>query len=336
MADRLRHYSSLLLWSCSLLGSLVVSGCQTPPNVHPLLPADVNNINQEHSDLAYPLGCGDVIDVSFLYDKDLDARLTVGPDGWVALHVVGSIKVAGLTTKDLAGLIKTRYVEQQGGSLENYSLRVGDTFEVKFLYDKELNEEVVVRPDGKISLQLVGELQAAGLSPRQLSLQIGVRYASVTKQSELPQVAVIMKDCNPIDVTVNVVESASQKIYVGGEVVGPRMMPLRGTLRALEAIILAGGTRDTATLRNVMLIRYNGTEIPSVYTMDLSKVLAGESSDVRLKPYDILYVTKQPIAEASQFMRQVYSILPVSAFFTFPYDLNPQSTDIHSVVLPDN
>jgi len=62
---------------------------------------------------------------------------------------------------------------------------VGDQLEIKFFYDTELNEQVIVRPDGRISLQLVHEVMAAGLTPADLTKLLTAKYAAELKKPEL-------------------------------------------------------------------------------------------------------------------------------------------------------
>ena len=192
-----------------------------------------------------------------------------------------------------------------------YVLGIGDLIEVKFFYNEKLNDEVTIRPDGKISLQLIGDVKAAGLTPAQLRSQLTRKYS---KFLELPEVTVAVKDFT------------SQKIYIGGEVARPKLIPLRGMLRTLDALIEAGGPLHTAKLHNVILIRYNGTQKPDAYSLDLGRVISGEIPDVILKPYDIIYLPKTTIAKVNLFVDQyIYRVLPIQkVLFSFPYHLNPE------------
>jgi protein involved in polysaccharide export with SLBB domain len=194
---------------------------------------------------------------------------------------------------------------------QTYILGVGDLIDVKFFYNEKLNDEVTIRPDGKISLQLIGDVEAAGLTPPQLGSRLAGKYS---KFLELPEVTVIVKDFT------------SQKIYVGGEVPRPKQISLKGMLRTLDAVIEAGGVLDTAKLENVVLIRQDNTRRPVVYSLDLKKVMSGEIPDVILRPYDIIYVPKTKIAKLNQFADQyIYKLLPIQkAFISLQYNLNPE------------
>jgi len=93
-----------------------------------------------------------------------------------------------------------------------YIIQAGDQLDIKFFYNPELNDSVTVRPDGKISLQLVDEVQAAGQTPAQLDDFLTEKYA---KELRKPVITVIVKSF------------ASQRVYVGGEVNRQVLWPLR-------------------------------------------------------------------------------------------------------------
>src|SRR4030043_1057184 len=109
-----------------------------------------------------------------------------------------------------------------------YKIQLGDQLDVKFYYNPELNEQVIVRPDGRISLQLIHEVSAAGLTPDELNQLLTRRYAAQRNKPEL---------------TVIVRAFGGQKVYVDGEVAKPGMLPLVGTMNVLQAISHAGGMK---------------------------------------------------------------------------------------------
>lgn len=97
-----------------------------------------------------------------------------------------------------AELSSTKSVETQ-----EYRLSAGDKLDIKFFYNPELNETVVVRPDGRISLQLVDEVAVAGITPAQIDVLLTSKYSRELKRP---------------DVTVIVKSFGVQQVYVGGEV----------------------------------------------------------------------------------------------------------------------
>jgi protein involved in polysaccharide export with SLBB domain/SH3-like domain-containing protein len=189
-----------------------------------------------------------------------------------------------------------------------YILQAGDELDIKFFYNPDLNESLKIRPDGKVSLQLLDEIQAAGLSPAELDEQVTERLG---RYVDNPSTSVIVK------------AFSNQKVYVGGEVNRPGLIPLTGSLHTIQAILQSGGMLDSAQLKNVVIVRHIGDSNSTAFTVDVSRVLKGEP-DVLLAPFDIVYVPKTTIAKVDQFVEQYISgIIPDNVIFTFPYNLRP-------------
>ncbi len=181
-----------------------------------------------------------------------------------------------------------------------YLIQPTDELEIKFLYNPELNERLPVRPDGRISLQLVNEIPVAGLTPRQLSDLLTEKYRPELKKP---------------DITVIVRTFSAQKVFVDGEVNRGGLLPLTGPLTVLQAIAQAGGIKDTARVNEVLVIRQNpnGPFLTSV--VDISKAIDGtdKSQDIALMPYDVVYVPKSPIANVDTWVDlYIRRVLPFS------------------------
>ncbi len=175
------------------------------------------------------------------------------------------------------------------------TIRPGDKLDVKFYYNNDLNESVTVRPDGRISLQLVHDVQAASLSPDDLVSVLSRKYASYLQN---PEISVILKTMQ------------TNKVFVDGEVYKAGHVEILGNMSILQSIASAGGLKDTAKRGDVILIRRNGLKKPFVYTVNVDAALDGTDigQDVWLKPYDIVYVPKSAIANINvwvdQYIRQ--------------------------------
>jgi protein involved in polysaccharide export with SLBB domain len=194
-----------------------------------------------------------------------------------------------------------------------YVIQPGDRLDVKFFYNSELNESVTVRPDGKISLQLVDEVQASGLTPSELDDILTKRYSGELKK---PAITVIMRSFT------------GQRVYVGGEVNKQGIIDLTTGMTALQAVIDAGGFKETALPQGAIIIRKGPDKRPIPINVDLRKALYGKSpeSQTRLKPYDIVYVPKSAIAKANKFVNQYIEKLllfkGVSFGFTYEFGNN--------------
>jgi protein involved in polysaccharide export with SLBB domain len=182
---------------------------------------------------------------------------------------------------------------------DEYRIRPGDVLTIKFFYNPELNETVPVRPDGRISLELIDEVVAAGRTVAEFKAELASLYAATLKQ---PEVAVIVKDIAP------------RRVYVGGEVGTPGLMEVTGRLTLVQALFQAGGLRRSAQTGNVVILRYQGTELPKFMKVDINKALSegDPRSDVMLQPLDIVWVPKTKIARVNDFIDQYFrQVVPI-------------------------
>ena len=188
-----------------------------------------------------------------------------------------------------------------------YKIQAGDQLGIKFFYNQELNEEVTVRPDGRISLQLIPEVVAAGRTPADLAKQLRTLYS---REMEDPEIAVIVRSFS------------AQRIYVDGEVVKPGEMPLVGRLTVLQALAQAGGATPVARLREVLLIRREADGTPRVIPLNLNRAREAKlpDQDLSLKPYDIVYVPRSAIGNVNRWV-DVYIRRNIPYSFSFRYNV---------------
>lgn len=191
----------------------------------------------------------------------------------------------------------------------SYVIEPGDELDVRFFYNPELNEEVMVRPDGGISLPLVGQVQAAGRTVTDLESSLKQEYGR-----ELRQTAI----------TVIIKGFAGQRVYVDGEVGTPQMVNIAGNLSAMQAVASAGGFTDDARKEEVVIIRRQpGGGQPVVIPLNLARAIDGTDTgqDIGLKPYDVVFVPKTGIAEVNQWINQyIRQNIPIP--FGLGYGLN--------------
>jgi polysaccharide biosynthesis/export protein len=164
-----------------------------------------------------------------------------------------------------------------GPVAESVVLREGDAVRISFPGSPSLNTQQQIRRDGKLSLAMVGETQAAGLTPAQLEKELVKLYA--------PQL---------VNKEVNVsLESSAFQVFVTGAVARPGKLISDRPLTALEAVIDAGVDYQKANLKSVSIIRLeNGHE--KVQVLDLKKALQGTGgAPFYLKPSDIIFVRER-------------------------------------------
>ena len=170
------------------------------------------------------------------------------------------------------------------------SLAPGDSIEVKFFYTPELNETQTVRPDGNIALLLAGEVRAEGKTPSELQEELVRRYSLHLRN---PQVTVIVRSLE------------GRRVYVGGEVKTPGVIPMPGQLTAMEAIMQAGGFNLTAAeVENVVIVRFKDRQ-RFAYMLNMKEALAGRDyQPFYLESRDIIYVPRTKIAILDQWVDQ--------------------------------
>lgn len=158
----------------------------------------------------------------------------------------------------------------------DYIIGVEDVLSVVFWRDKELSAEVVVRPDGKISLPMLNDVPAAGLTPEALAAVIA---KAATKFVRDPGATVIVK------------EIRSRKFYVIGEVTKPGPFPLGAELNVLQAIGEAGGFIEGADKGSVIIVR-NESGKERRFKFNYNDVVKGKNlaQNIRLFPGDTIIV----------------------------------------------
>lgn len=157
---------------------------------------------------------------------------------------------------------------------DEYTLGVEDRLGVSVWKEIELGKSVVIRPDGKITFPLVGDIQAAGKTPRQLTDDLTKSIARYIKE---PVVTVVVEEIN------------SFKVFVLGEVTSQGVLTLRRHTRLLDAIAMVGGLTQFADRSNIVLLRYqNGKENRT--RIDYRKIVSGDRPElnVELRPEDTI------------------------------------------------
>jgi len=150
-----------------------------------------------------------------------------------------------------------------------------DVIDVAVWRDADLSRTLPVRPDGFISMPMIGELRAEGRTPTQLAEDIKKGLSAYVQD---PRVTVIVREVN------------STRVFVTGEVARPGAYPLRGRVSLLQAIALAGGFTDFADSEDIVVIRPDNRErqIPVRYSDLINS--DGDAGDVILRPGDTVVV----------------------------------------------
>jgi len=160
---------------------------------------------------------------------------------------------------------------------EGYVIGIGDSLDISVWKEGELSKQVSVRPDGIITLPLVGEVKAVGLTPNQLQDQL---TASLSKILSDPQVTVI------------VIGISSLSFNIMGNVLKPGYYPLVRPVTILDAIALSGGFRDFAKEKKIYILRTSPEGKQQKIYFNYKDVIRGRNmaQNILLQPRDTLVI----------------------------------------------
>jgi polysaccharide export outer membrane protein len=159
---------------------------------------------------------------------------------------------------------------------KGYVIGPEDVLAIVVWREKELSTDVIVRPDGKISLPLLNDVQAAGYTPEQLAEVVEKAASKYVTES---------------DATVMVKEIHSRKVYVLGEVAKPGIVPLTAEMNVLQLIAAVGGLLEYADKSGITIVRSeNGRERRMKF--NYKQVLEGKNlqQNIMLQPGDTILV----------------------------------------------
>jgi polysaccharide export outer membrane protein len=157
-----------------------------------------------------------------------------------------------------------------------YLIGPDDLLSIVFWRDKDMSADVVVRPDGKISLPLLNDIQAAGLTPEQLRDQL---TKAASKYVEEPNATVVVK------------EVRSRKVFITGMVVKGGTFQLVGDMNVMQLIALAGGLQEYADSQNIVVLRTENGQQQRLH-FNYKDVVKGKDvkQNIALKPGDTVIV----------------------------------------------
>jgi polysaccharide export outer membrane protein len=160
-------------------------------------------------------------------------------------------------------------------SQAEYQIGREDVLAVDVWKDAALSAKVPVRPDGKITLPMIGEIHAEGRTTEDLRKEITQRLRPFVEQ---PVVSVMVSEIN------------AARFYVLGEVAHPGAYPVRGRLTIVQALAMAGGPTEFANDRKVVVIRNHSDGKQERFKVDARDVLAGNAPALPLVPGDTVFV----------------------------------------------
>lgn len=195
----------------------------------------------------------------------------------------------------------------EDGADAYYLLAPGDQLEVIVHTAPELNRTITIGPDGRFRMPYSGPIIAAARTVDE------VRDAVQTAMAT---------ELNDPDIDVLLTGTPSQRIFVGGEVASPGMFDMPGLIDPLQAVIMAGGVTESGRARTVVLMRrMPGGEVKSaVFDLKAGVYDPSLAEWAPLRRFDVVYVTRKPIADQNLFVRQyIRDALPID--FSLFYDI---------------
>jgi polysaccharide export outer membrane protein len=214
------------------------------------------------------------------------------------------LDVKGVSTSAIAPGCEFASADDQ---FRTYRIQPGDQLDVSFYLSPEFDQDVTVRPDGNISMPVVGNVRVQGETPGQLEKNLNQLYSQELRDPKT---------------TVRIDKSPSQVVYVEGQVGKPGAIPLQPGMTAIQAIAASGGMTDAAGASKVVLIRRDACGTAHGEHLKLDKVLDQKSNeeDVALLPSDIVIVPRSGIAQFDLDIKQyVRDAMPVETFIAPPF-----------------
>src|SRR5213593_3323254 len=173
---------------------------------------------------------------------------------------------------------------------ERYRLQPGEVLDVQFRYSPEFNQTVTVQPDGYISLEITGDMKVAGFTIEDTRRAV-LRQAS--KRLQDPVAAIVLK------------EFQRPYFVVAGEVSQPGKIEMRERVTAIQAIMLAGGMKETAKSSQVVVFRKINSDMAEVKLLNLKSIrrTSDLENDLTLQAGDMVFVPRDRISKIERFMK---------------------------------
>lgn len=207
-----------------------------------------------------------------------------------------------------AGEAAQRPLTQVSGSGE-YVIGDDDILQIAVWQNPDLDQEAIVRPDGKISVPLIGDVMARGLTITGLDEELTKRLSEYVRS---PEISISLK------------KLGGSKVIMLGEIVKPGVYAMSGQKTILEAIGLAGGFTRDAVASSIVLIR-GGLASPRAERINLTKALKGRDfirQNIVLQAEDVVFVPKKFIADLNYFLTQIVDPLSKGAYIKEQYKTN--------------
>jgi protein involved in polysaccharide export with SLBB domain len=187
-----------------------------------------------------------------------------------------------------------------------YRIERGDKLHLSFYRNAEFDRDIQVRPDGRFTIEPLGDVTAAGLTPAQLGQKLDIIFSEVLIEP---------------GAFVRVMDSPFRQVFVGGQVNYPGKVVLKPGMTATQAIIASGWMRDDARYDQIVLIRRDACGNPYGTFVQVANTVAQDPDDHRqdiaLLPTDIIVVPRSTIGKLDLFVKQyIRDMFPVEPYLS--------------------
>ncbi|MFC1807688.1 polysaccharide biosynthesis/export family protein [Candidatus Omnitrophota bacterium] len=192
-------------------------------------------------------------------------------------------------------IVRAGEIVQKEWTIDDYLVDRGDALEVSVWQIDELHNIVIVRPDGRISFPLIGDVFVAGRTLYEIAEDIKEKLKTYIKE---PQVSVIVKSFG------------GKKVVILGEVGNPGIIRFTEPIRMMEALALSGGYDESAGLKNVLIIRGDIDKSTNVIVVNVMAILKGDlRENIYLEKDDIIFLPRSFIGNVAYYVRQIAPLL---------------------------
>jgi len=201
----------------------------------------------------------------------------LGSYGWTQTPAASQTTTPGGGATAAASIEQPTVVPGKRPHDDSFIIGNDDVLTIDVWKEPDMSRTVPVRSDGRISLPLLGEVQAAGLTPLKLEEDLAAKLQPFIAE---PEVTVIVQQIN------------SQRFNILGKVVKPGTYTLTNSATVLDAIALAGGCRDFAKQSSIYILRRNADGSESRIAFNYKEVIKGKNmaQDIKLQPHDTIVV----------------------------------------------
>ena len=240
----------------------------------------------------YKLQVKDSIDVEFTYHPELNRTVRVRPDGRISIPRKRDVSVAGMTPDQVSAMLKQTYSDllkdpEITVTVREFGAKLDELQKALATAPYGQARLVTIRPDGRISVPMISDVQAAGLTVPKLTENLNTAYHGLISDMNI---SVLLRDV------------VGNLVFVDGQVEKPGVFTMKGPTTVQQAIAMANGTKPTAEPRSVLVINKDarGQMIPK--TVDLTRITGG--TDYVLSKNDLVYVPRSLISRADIWVDQ--------------------------------